>query len=64
MKVSVCRKCKHFRERRWSTYYEPRHYHAIGIPHIYGYCDRWKKRCTEIRDKDCTPGQTTLFDGD
>lgn len=62
MKVSVCRKCRYFRERRWSQYYEPRNYHPIGMSHKYGYCARWKKRCTEVKDTDCTPGQTTLFD--
>ena len=62
MKVSVCRKCKYFRERRWSQYYEPRNYHAIGMAHVYGYCVRMKQRCTEVKSNDCVPGQTSLFD--
>lgn len=64
MKVGICRKCRYFRERRWSQYYKPRDYHPIGMTHVYAYCARWKKRCTEIKDTDCTPGQTMLFDGD
>ena len=62
MKVSICRKCKHFRERRWSQYYEPRNYHAIGMTHVYGYCTRMKQRCVDVKDNDCVPGQTSLFD--
>ena len=62
MKVSVCRKCKHFRERRWSQYYEPKHYHAIGFAHKYGYCARMKQRCVDVKIKDCVPGQVSLFE--
>ena len=64
MKVSVCRKCRYFRERRWSQRYEPRDYHAIGMTHIYGYCALNKRRCMEVRTKDCTPNQMTIFDMD
>lgn len=62
MKVSVCRKCRYFRERRWSQYYEPRNYHPIGMTHVYAYCALRKVRCTEVSDRDCLPNQATLFD--
>lgn len=64
MKVSICRKCRYFRERRWSQYYEPKYYHPIGMTHVYAWCKLLNKRCTEVRDRDCTPNQTTLFDGE
>lgn len=64
MKVGVCRKCRYFREHHWSTYYEPRNYHAIGIPHVYGYCALMKKRCLDVKITDCIPNQVTLFEGE
>ena len=63
MKVGICRKCKHFRERRWVQYYEPKHYHAIGMAHVYAYCARLKKRCVEVKNNDCIPNQMMIFDG-
>lgn len=63
MKVSICRKCRYFRERRWSQYYEPRNYHPIGMTHKYAYCALRKLRCTEVRERDCLPNQTTIFGG-
>jgi len=62
MKVSVCRKCRYFRERRWSARYEPRDYHPIGMTHVYGYCAFRMLRCADVKEKDCLPNQTTLFD--
>jgi len=62
MKVSICRKCRYFRERRWSHRYEPMGYHPIGMTHVYGYCLLRKARCMEVKNTDCTPGQTTIFD--
>ena len=64
MKVSVCRKCRHFRERRWSHRYEPRDYHPIGMTHVYAYCALRKLRCADVNERECTPNQTTLFEGD
>lgn len=62
MRVRECRKCRFFRERRWSQYYEPKNYHAIGFTHKYGYCALMKQRCTEVKTIDCTPNQMTIFD--
>lgn len=62
MKVSVCRKCGHFRERRWSQYYEPKYYHPIGFSHKYGFCNYMKKRCTDVKLRDCIPNQVSLLD--
>lgn len=62
MKVSVCRKCEHYRERRWSQYYEPKHYHAIGFAHVYAYCAYMKQRCTDVKRTDCVPNQVSIID--
>ena len=64
MKVSDCRKCRYKREHRWSTHYEPRYYHAIGMTHVYAWCERWKKRCSEVKAVECRPGQMMLFDAE
>ena len=64
MKVSICRKCRYFRERRWSHRYEPRDYHPIGMTHVYGYCAYMKKRCAEVKRTNCTPNQMTMFERD
>lgn len=62
MKVSVCRKCRHFRKHRWSQYYEPRNYHPIGMSHVYGYCAYMKRRCSDVKINDCIPNQITIFE--
>lgn len=62
MKVSICRKCRYFRERRWSERYKPRDYHAIGMTHVYGWCCYMKKRCIEVKRTDCSPNQVKMFD--
>ena len=53
MKVSICEKCPFYQRRTWSSYYEPKNYHAIGISHAYGYCKHAGKRCLEVKKKDC-----------
>lgn len=45
MKVRECMKCKNYRRKVWSTYYKPNGYHAIGVSHAYGWCEKHKKRC-------------------
>ena len=49
MKVSECEKCKHCKTGKWSTYYKPNGYHAIGISHRYRYCSLHEKRCLDVK---------------
>lgn len=53
MKVSICEKCPYYKIGRWVTYHKPLNYHPIGITHRYGYCEKYKKRCFEV--KKCDP---------
>ena len=53
MKVADCRQCHHMRERRYSTYHEPRNYHPIGMSHVYAWCEACKLRCSEVKKRDC-----------
>lgn len=64
MKVSECRKCRYFRERRWSQRYEPKDYHPIGMTHVYGWCAYRKSRCRQVKRRECTPNQIGFFCGD
>ena len=49
MKVSNCQKCKHYRRRVWSSRHQPTNYHAIGMSHAYGYCEKHKTRCLQVK---------------
>lgn len=62
MKVSICRKCRHFRERWWSRYYEPKYYHAVRFSHKYGFCNYMKKRCADVKKCDYVPNQVSILD--
>ena len=53
MKVRECRKCKHMCERKFSTYHVPKNYHPIGFAHVYAYCRKHERRCSEVKAKDC-----------
>lgn len=53
MRVSDCRKCEFHSERRYSTYYEPRNYHPIGMSHRYAFCELTKKRCSDVKNSEC-----------
>jgi len=53
MRVSDCRKCEFHSERRYSTYYEPRNYHPIGMSHRYAFCELTKRRCSDVKDSEC-----------
>lgn len=53
MKVSQCRQCKHHQRKVWSTSYKPSDYHTIGISHAYGYCQKYNKRCSKVKLKEC-----------
>lgn len=53
MRVSNCRKCEFHSERRYSTYYEPRNYHPIGMSHRYAFCELTKRRCSDVKDSEC-----------
>lgn len=50
MKVRECEKCKYYKRKRWSHYYKPNNYHGIGMSHAYGYCEKCKKRCLEVKN--------------
>lgn len=49
MKREDCKSCEFFRERRWVQRYEPNNYHAIGMTHIYGWCDKYGERLVFIK---------------
>lgn len=49
MKVKECEKCEHYKRCRWSHSYYPNNYHAIGMSHAYGYCQKYSMRCSEIK---------------
>ena len=42
MRVKDCNGCKYLTRRRWSSYYKPIAYHAIGMTHAYAYCEKHK----------------------
>lgn len=50
MKVSICEKCKYCKRRSWRTYYKPFNYHAVGISHVYAYCEKYKERCLKVKE--------------
>lgn len=52
MKVKECKKCPHCERRVWSSYYEPKNYHPIGMSHAYAYCKKHKKRVLHVRSCD------------
>lgn len=49
MRVKDCEKCKYFKRCVWSTSYKPAGYHRIGVSHAYGYCEKYKQRCLEVK---------------
>ncbi len=49
MNVRKCEKCESYERRRWSSYYQPNGYHAIGMTHAYGYCRKYKARCLNVQ---------------
>lgn len=53
MKVRDCKNCEHCKRKTCVTYHTPNSYHAIGITHAYAYCERYKKRVSEV--KICEP---------
>lgn len=52
MRVKDCRSCPHCQRRVWSDYYIPKNYHPIGMSHAYAYCDKHRKRVTEVKKCD------------
>lgn len=52
MKVKDCTKCKYCKRKVWSQYYKPNNYHAIGMSHAYAYCEKHRKRVSEIKQCD------------
>jgi len=49
MKVRDCKKCVYCKRKTWTSYYKPLNYHAIGMTHAYHYCERYKKKCLDIK---------------
>lgn len=49
MRVRDCQKCQEYVRKVWSDYHIPRNYHPIGMSHAYGWCNKHKKRCLEVR---------------
>jgi len=53
MRVSFCKKCKDYRRYKWSTYHIPAKFHAIGISHIYAFCEKEGIRCIKVKKCSC-----------
>lgn len=49
MKVKECKKCEHFKRKRWAQYHVPANYHPIGFSHVYGWCKKHDKRCLDVK---------------
>ena len=61
MRVRDCQKCQKYVRKKWSDYYIPRNYHPIGMSHAYGWCNKHKKRCLEVRRCEVIPiGQISM----
>ncbi len=61
MKVKDCQKCQKYVRKAWSDYHIPRHYHPIGMSHAYGWRNKHKKRCLEVRRCEVIPiGQISM----
>lgn len=46
-------KCPFYKWLKWSQRYHPADYHTIGFTHGYGFCGYCKKRCSEVKAKEC-----------
>jgi len=53
MKVHECKRCPHMQERKFSIYHVPNNYHPVGFAHVYAYCQKHERRCSEVKAKDC-----------
>lgn len=53
MKVKECEKCVLYKRVCYSKSYKPANYHVIGMSWAFGYCKRYKKRCSQV--KKCDP---------
>ncbi len=52
MRVKNCRSCMYCKNKRRITRYKPSNYHAVGIVHVYAYCDKHQKRVLDIKKCD------------
>lgn len=53
MKVSKCENCIFCERKTYTSTYKPTGYHVIGVTHAYRYCEKYEKRCSDIKEKDC-----------
>lgn len=53
MKVSECRNCEYFEERKYSIRHQPIGYHAVGLTYRFGWCLATFQRCIDVKKKDC-----------
>ena len=49
MKVKYCKNCIHYRRGKWTSSYKPLNYHRIGVSHAYGYCEKHRIRCLDVK---------------
>jgi hypothetical protein len=49
MKVSDCRKCRYFRELKWTETRRAQGYEDSFISHSFGFCHKHRKKCREVR---------------
>ena len=52
MRVRDCEGCCYCRRKVWVQYYEPKNFHPIGFTHAYAYCEKHKKRVSQVRSCD------------
>lgn len=58
MRVKDCKTCAHCVRRTYSTYYEPKNYHPIGMSHAYAYCTKHRTRVAWV--KNCNFSQKSV----
>ena len=48
MRVKDCKNCEYCQRRTWSHTHEPKNFHTIGMTHAYAYCEKHRKRVSEV----------------
>lgn len=50
MKVRKCENCEFYQRKIWTTRYKPANYHTVGVNHAYGFCEKYNKRCLDVKN--------------
>lgn len=54
MRISECKNCEFFKEKKYSITHYPANYHAVGFSYKYGFCEKKKNRCINVKKSECT----------